>query len=355
MSSSRQLIRAVRRLLKVVKLLLLGITGAVAVYSNPGLAAGFATNFQPDGVTVWSGDNTGFCYYGQCASQLGNADPTPMGLTLVTIGGVQYFHTIVGDPATGFAIESYTRASPGSNPFSGASISSSGGHFSQDGGGNQRAVIGDAGTPNTLLQDSLNMSNALGDYRVSGTGSMDPSFTVFRMVMTDPAGGMSMEVYKPFLDKKPRISQTVQDGSMTSVFVADERALSYSDSSTAAPVVNNLVINDPNLPSSGAADFEMALAQAPDVTAGRFTYTRGTGWTNSLNDPTLGWDAPGSTFGQGTYYYVDGQGFDPLNFNWASVFNYSDNAVACSAVPAGKNAVVREQHGIYGGSCFNKP
>ena len=341
------------------KLLLLGAVAVLGVYSSSAVAAGFTTNFQPDGSTVYTTDNTGYCTYGACASQAGNGDPTAFGLTLVTIDNVLYFHTIVGDPATGFAMESYTRASPGAAgfPFNNTDISNSGGHFSQDGGGNERLVIGNTGTPDTLLTDSLNMANSLGQYQVSGTGSMNPSYTVFRMVMTDTAvsgSTMSMEVYKPFLDKKPRISQTIQDGAMSSVFVADERALGYNDSSTAAPVVNNLVINDPNLPTTGAADFEMALAQAPDVTAGRFTFTPGLGWQNPLNDPSLGWNTPDSHFDQGSYQYVGGQGFDPLNFDWASVFNYADNATACSTVPIAPNAVVRENVGLFGGSCFNK-
>ena len=358
MPRSRQLKRAAFQYLSSMrKLVFLAATGMLGAYSSFALAAGFATNFQPD-ATSWSGSNTGYCTYGTCASNVGNTDPTPVGVTVVQVNGVYYLHTLVGDPATGFAIESYTRAS--GLVGSPADIPSGGGAFSPDGGGNERAVIGNTGTPLELpfLQQSLNMSNSLGDYRVSGTGAMDPSFTVFRMVLTSAAGDMSLEVYKPFLDKKPRISQTVQDGSMSSVFVTDERALSYSDSSTPAPVVNNLVVNDPKLPIAGAADFEMALAQTPDVTAGRFTFTPGTGWgpnaSNPTQDPTLGWDQDNSSFGQGTYNYIGGQGFDPLNFNWASVFNYGDNAVECSA-PHTPNNVTREQAGIYGGSCFNKP
>jgi len=214
------------------------------------------------------------------------------------------------------------------------------------------------------------MSNPLGYYRVSGSGNNNPNFTVFRMVLNDPAAGMSMDVSKPYLDKKPLISQTVQDGSMKSVFVADERSLGYSDSSTAAPVTNNLVLNDPALPTAGAADFEMALAQAPDVSAGRFIFTPGTGWNTSL-----GWNTAGSTFGSGTYTYVGAQGFDPLNFNWASVFNYADNQIGCEAPATGTNNVSRGTVGIYNGtaadntvaydplnpnltvrgSCYNKP
>ncbi len=365
MSSTTQLIRAAYRL-QSWKLLIPVAAGLLGLYGSAVSAAGFTTNFQPDAST-WSGQNTGYCTYGNCTSHIGNTDPTPMGLTVVTIGGVKYFHTIVGDPATGFAIESYTRAA-GVDSLN--NIPNSGGAFSPDGGGNERSVIGTTtATDLTFLENSLNMSNPLAvnnqlgltNYQVSGTGSMNPNFTVFRMVMTDAAGGMSMEVYKPFLDKKPRISQTIEDGGMSSVFVADERALSYSDSSTPAPVVNNLIINDPGLPTSGAADFEMALAQIPDVTAGRFTYTPGTGW----NNPTVGWDTAGSTFGQGTYTYVDNQGFDPLTYNWSSAFNYADNAISCSSPSTSSGNVSRETVGIYngndalgnpvGGSCYNKP
>lgn len=365
MSSSIQSMRVTsRRILE--QILLLGAMGLIGSFFSSALAAGFTTNFQPD-ASVWTGQNTGYCTYGTCTSHIGNTDPTPMGLTVVNIGGVNYFHTLVGDPATGFAIESYTRAA-GLNAQN--TIDNAGGAFSPDGGGNERSVIGTTvATDLTFLENSLNMSNPLAvnnqlgqnNYQVSGTGSMNPNYTVFRMVLTDPAGGMSMEVYKPFLDKKPRISQTVEDGGMTSVFVADERALSYSDSSTPAPVVNNLVINDPGLPTAGAADFEMALAQVPDVTAGRFTYTPGTGW----NNPTLGWDVAGSTFGQGTYTYVDGQGFNPLTFNWSTVFNYADNAISCGSPSTSSGNVSRETVGIYngldalgnpvGGSCYNKP
>ena len=347
MSRSTQLMCVVQQRC-LGRLLLACVVGFASIYTSLGLAAGFTTNFVPNG-SGYSINVTGYCGYGGCQSDIGNGDPTPFGIRVENIDGVNYFHTLVGDPATGFAVESYTRVN-GLNASN--SIDSNGTAFSPDGGGNERSVIGTgaAATP-SFLQNSMNMSNSLGNPLVSGTGSVDPNYTVFRMVLNDPDAGMSMDVSKPFLDKKPLISQTVQDGTMKSVFVADERALSYSDSSTPAPVSNTLVINDPLLPTAGAADFEMALAQIPDVTAGRYTFTRGTGW----NDPTLGWNTPGSTFGEGTYTYVGAQGFDPLSFNWASVFNYDDNSVACTRSGSGANSVIRENVGIYGGSCFNKP
>lgn len=314
-------------------------------------AAGFPLNFQPE-INGWTTQDTGSCGYGQCASQRGNSDPTPFAETLVTIGGVTYFHTIVGDPAAGFAIEAYNRAAARNLTFSNTEIGGAGGSFSPDGGGNLRSVIGnsDSATSLTAVHNLLNSANPLGDYRVSGTGGNAPDHTVLRMVMTSAKGDMSMEVSKPFLDKKPKISQTVQDGAMSSVFVVDERALNYHQSGTAAPMTNTLVINDPSIPGAGAADFSMAQTQKSLVTAGRFTYTPGAGW----NDPTNGWDSTDSTFGFGTYNYAGGQGFDPLSVDWSKMFNYAQNAQACSA-PVSSNGFVRDQSGNFGGSCFNKP
>lgn len=329
-------------------------------------AAGFPLNFHPE-ISGWATQDTGSCGFGQCVSENGNQDPTPFAETVVQIDNVWYFHVIVGDPATGFAMESYNRATggglitssppigdirqPTSTPGSAA--------FSPDGGGNLTSVIGNfsiSHTPTTLsvLHGDLSSANPLGDYRVSGTGGNDPRYTAFRMVMTSPSGDMSLDVSKPFLNKKPQISQTVQDGSMTSVFVTNEQGLNYNQDGTAAPLVNTLTLSDPTIPGAGAADFSMAQAQQSLVTAGRYTFTPGTGYHNDENDPTLGWNSTNSTFDFGTYSYAGDTGFQPLTFDWSTVFDYRQNANACS-VSAQANGFVREQSGNFGGSCFNKP
>ena len=348
-------------------LLLLCAVGIGGAYSNCAFAAGFATNFKPELSSWGSSPTTGYCTFGQCTSQqlIGNSDPTPFGESIVNIGGVNYFHVIVGDPGTGFAMESYTRAN-GLDALNG--IDSTGLSFSQDGGGMERQVIGTGSAIDpTFFQDASNSSNVFGvsgnpNPHVTGTGTQDPNYVVFRMVLNDPSGDMSLEVYKPFLDKKPRISQTVQDvqdfpgvgtSTLSGVFVADERALGYSDISTPAPVVNNLRIVDTRPPSEGgfpdqaAADFEMALAQVPDITAGRYTYTAGTKWNTSS-----GWNVAGSTFDTGDYSYIDAQGFNPLTFDWTTVFNYTDNTLECST---GDPGYIRQDRGVYGGSCPGHP
>lgn len=343
-------------------LFLLCAVGIGATYSNGALAAGFATNFRPEFSTWPFNPVNGYCTFGNCVSsgEIGNADPTPFGESVVNIGGVDYFHVIVGDPATGFAMESYTRAA-GLDINTGG-IDRTGASFSPDGGGQERAVIGNASITfgASFFQDVSNSSNVFGPATVSGTGTQDPNHAVFRMTLTDPAGDMSLEVYKPFLDKKPRISQTVQDSqggvTISSAFVSDERTLGYNDMSAAAPVINTLVMDNPDLPGITAADFEMSRSQIPDVTAGRYTYTPGTKWNTSA-----GWNANGSTFGTGTYTYIEAQGFNPLTFDWTTVFNYTDNAFACSnpqTVGTGTQTgsdYVREIRGVYGGSCPGHP
>ncbi len=328
-------------------------------------AADLPINFKPNvGSSIWDLDNMGTCGYGQCSTQSGNGDPTPFTENIVYLNGDPYFHTIVGNPATGFAIEAYTRA--GTSTLQGTApnqeIPSAGGGFSLDGGGNLTSVIGDV-NPTALnsVHQLLNSSNPLGDHNVSGTGGNAPDHSVFRMVMTSAKGDMSLEVSKPFLDKKPLISQTVQDGSMTSSFIADERGLTYSQDGTAAPVTNNLVLNDPSIPGAGSANFSMAKSQPKQslVTAGRFTFTPGAGWNASgdpslASDPSLGWDTSGSTFDFGTYNYIDPVGFQPLTFDWSTVFDYSQNAIACTT-GSGANGFTRENSGSFGGSCFNKP
>ena len=121
------------------------------------------------------------------------------------------------------------------------------------------------------------------------------------------------------------ISQTVEDGTMSAAFAMDMRTIGYSDMNTPIEITNNVTIADPQIPN-GSANFEMALAQHSTVTAGRYSYAAGTKW-----DTVYGWESPGSTFGLGTYTYLNGEsGFDPYTFNWSGMFDYSQNALSCA-------------------------
>lgn len=325
---------------------------SIILTPSTAISAGFSTNFQPTS-TGWGGsDPTGACVFASpdCSStNWGNGDPTPFEYSLVTVDGQKYFHTIVGDAASGFAIESYTPYGAGPKAIAGTVNE---GDFSPSSGGNETSVIGDAPSVLSLgyIQGRTNAANPFTNVHASGDGSADPSKVVVRMVLTSADGTMSLEYYKPFLDRKPRITQTIEDGGLTGVFVADMRDIGYQDKNTPIKITNNLSIVDPNIPD-GSGNFEMALAQTPDVSAGRYTFSAGSGW-NSAD----GWESPSSSFGLGTYTYLSTEtGFDPYTYDWASVFDHAQNALNC-ARPAG-NGVVRDNldTSAYGGgaSCPN--
>ena len=336
-----------------------GLLGLIA--ATPAEAVDFSLNFQPNQAPGWP-STTGTCTFASsiCTSNtFGNGDPTPFSQTLTNVGGVTYFHTIVGDPASGFAVESYTPWAPGPNQTVTSDPSAlKPGDFSPTSGGNERSVIGNtsaangtiANPTNSFMQNNTNLGNPLASSHYSGNGTGDPTKMVFRMVMTSASGDMSLDVSKPFLDKKPKISQTVQSGVMSSTFVADMTALSYSDKNTPAKLTNRQVINDSTLPSGSGANFDMSLAQHPDVTAGRYTYTPGSGWNS-----TDGWDANNSTFNPGTYSYFEGGGFNPLTVDWTANFNYNENALACSRPATTGSTRNSSMGGLTGANCPGHP
>ena len=266
------------------------------------------------------------------------------------IDGVAYFHVIVGDPVSGFATESYTTASTNAgiaSKVNQAGTATDHRNYSPSGGGNERSVLGSRQTLNLTDQVTggrqlfgnakdpsgvLSYTDVNGDpaapYRVTGTGTMDPTRVVMRMVVSD--ADMSLEVTKPLLTNKPAISQTTSDNTMSGKFVADMRGLSYDDLNRAAPVVNQLAIQDANLPAKGVGNFDLSMAQRSNITAGTFTFTRGQGWIDITTGAQLdGWDYDNSTFGLGTYTYADGS-FDVVNIPWAKFFDRDQNLQYCS-------------------------
>lgn len=252
-------------------------------------------------------------------------DGTPFSQEIVTIGGTEYWRNVVGDPASGFAFEYYTRR--------GQSVVLP---FGLDSGGQERAVHGDVCQNVTQFSSGNKCGNAKDPLGITnpatftGNGTGDPTKMVMRMILS--MNGMNMEIFKPLTSNKPLIIQSIVSGALSSTFVADMRSISFSDKNTPIIIVNNQTINDPDFPVPGAGDFDMSMAEKPYVTAGRFTFTPGTGW----NSPE-GWDAVGSSFDRGTYDYFDG-GFDVYSADWAAYFDYAQNAAACtSAGRAGLN------------------
>lgn len=252
-------------------------------------------------------------------------DGTQFSQDLVIIDGGVYWHNIIG--ADGFDYEYYTRStvSVGTLNFyrnqglvvQGFVATSPDYGGTTDFGGTDPCVTDGSGFPARGCANAVDPLNVSHDYNFSGTGTGNPSRMTMRMVVDD-GSGMSLEVYKPRPENKMLITQTIMDGDMRSEFVSDMRGLSYSDMSSAAPVVNRQAIDDINMPTPGAGDFDMSMVQDSEITSGRFRYT-----------PGLGWDGSFTNFDEGTYEYVDG-GFDELSADWESYFNSAENAVACA-------------------------
>ncbi len=313
-----------------------------AALSMNAWAGNFELNFAPHGNSVAGIDIP----VGGVIGDSGGNDGTGFTLNYITIGGKQYFHVVVQDANSDFKQESYTSAVVQNI----SSFSASDRSFSPDSGGMERSMIGgksvvnmDGGaivnwprarvgsakdpfgyrvysSPNDTVGTVVPVDQR---YRISGNGTMNPSRTVLLMQASDSS--VSIEVYKPQLDRKPRISQTLVDGAVTSRFMADMRGLTYSDMNKDAVVTNTLALNDPGLPVKGGADFDLSFAQKSNVTAGKYIFTPGAGWSAPL-DPTgsQGWNADGSTFDPGAYTYSEG-GFDVLNVDWTSFFDPAQN------------------------------
>jgi hypothetical protein len=321
---------------------------ATSVHAAAQTATGFSTNFSTvgnGGADALQYTNGGGCSFAQsCGSPyLNNGDPTAFYQEVVNVGGKSYFHVIVGDPASGFAQESWTPGAEGrtsNNGFTSTGTVGLQAAFNPNAAGMDRASVndptfnGDAEVSNSYMILYGNLADPFNSVHRSGNGGADPSNAIFHMVLTSPNGDMAMDVNKPFLDKKPIITQTVQDGGMTATYVADMTKLSYSDMNTPINIINNVTFNDPSIPGNGSANFDMANSQQSDITAGRYTFTKGPGygWQNAAN----GWDTIGSSFTLGTYaYYGAATGFDVYTTDWASFFIYSQNAIGCksTAVP----------------------
>lgn len=328
---------------------------AVMMFCASVSASTFELNFQQHGSPV-AGINVGLGQIGQ-GGNIGSFDGTRFNLDLVTIGGKDYFHVVIEDNNSDFRQESYTSAVV--LDASTASCSNTSGcvrSFSPDSGGMERSMISNRDVRYGVLLETgkiggWNPWNRVGNardpfgrkqftrnpdfsvketilpvgqrYRISGTGTMNPSRTVLRMQASD--ANVSIEVYKPFLDKKPRITQTLTENNLTSQFVADMTGLTYADINLDATFTNTLAVTDPNLPIPGGADFDMSMAQQSNVTAGKYTFTPGNGWS-APTDPTgsKGWDVDDSTFDPGTYTYSEGN-FDVLNIDWTSFFDPTQN------------------------------
>ncbi len=300
------------------------------------------SNFAPGNCGI-GGQYNSMCNIGQAST---DPDTTPFYQGTALIDGNNYWHIIVGDPANGFAMESYVPVS--------ALLSPTGGKpsvfFPWD--TDLEAVSGNGWDP-LGLDPSRNF-----DY--TGNGSADPTKVVLRQVMggiwdagtqTWSCGGEAFcsEFLKEDMAFKPKIAQTINDvpGMMTSYFELDMSSLGYNDDSTAGTLQNTLTITDPDMPAAypNAGDFDMMTdrqAGYSTVTGGRYTYTPScTSSTTCWSDRDIGdgnWE-----FDEGFYSYVSGDA-DVLNYEWDVYWDPDQN-------PIGPGNEAKCDSGIITGTC----
>lgn len=317
--------------------------GACDMSNAPGSAIGYSMCGIGSMTTVSDPDNTRF-FHGTYT------DPD----TFAT-----YWHTIVGDPSTGFAMESYILKI---NAFESTS------------GGKPSSVMG---WSKPLEVFSGNGWDPLGinpsrDFNYTGNGTADPTKVIVRQVMggtwnsttgdwsCNTTDGYCSEFLKdqfslpalpltqnPQFIYKPKITQIINEPDMEQNFVLDMSSIKYDDDTTAGSIINTLTITDPDMPDFNptAGDFQMitnidnnititisnpdsgSSNLNPNVTGGRYTYTQCNNpasyygvehcWQdNDLNN----WD-----YEEGSYSYVNGGGADVMNYEWDLYWDPSQN------------------------------
>lgn len=297
-----------------------------------------------------------------------NTDESPwLNEYVIDVNGDRYFHMVIGNPADAFKQETYVRTGTlrysawiAANVFNIRAPSDSGGDpgfaSGPDGLGNGGLRDPVCGNNRGNSCDPLAKTHTL-DF--AGNGSGNPTHVLMRQVLVvdmvdaDPvtgyeitnlcAGEFCQEFRKTSYTRtdtnainadKPLITQRVNDsaieGDISLAFQADMRALAYSDMDhplavsgsmgTSGTFVNTLLMtNTPGL-ADHAADFDMSQdtqTQASTVTAGRYTFTPGTGvgetgWNSSI-DPISGQNQ--ASYDPGSYTYFEG-GYNPLSENF---------------------------------------
>lgn len=296
--------------------LLLTIIGAVSLLTVLAIKeshAEFALNFQSDPGRLSGSinpDTAGFretftqllscnrggvnsgCTQGTVSTLPGSGslqvERTPFLQEIVFDGVNGYFHVIVGDPTQNFAQETFIRLGTRFWPNSQPNSSSAGTAGTANGG-----WASPGGSP---LDTSV----------VSGSGTANPERVQVRQIVRDPE--MTQEFLKTGFLTKPRITQTVTSGDMTSFFDLNMTAIAYRGAgatTSVAPLINTVTLG-----SAPAGNFDMAQnKQNSTVTAGQYSWAVGGGDGQSA----------------GTYTYVGGGSFNLNAIDWKAFYNPGDN------------------------------
>lgn len=371
--------------------------------------------YRCGGFRTYSNEDCSF--WSKPSGQSNYSDTTPIVQEVITSGGVNYWHVVVGegsnaDGSTGteFRQDTYIRmgtawtyltssggrlgmlttpAWNNSTPSSGTAnmgFSESGGFpsgikYSQmDAANHYNCDVSGGNGCDPLAQISYNsgVNTITHDNTWTGTGTGNPTRMVMRQIneTTDAHGTFKQEFLKDSESNKPRITQTLTladaaEGDLSLEFKADMRGIGYSDMSSPLAVSgtyasSNVFVNNQTLSGGSGAtatpgdlDFNMAAdQQSSNVTAGRYTYTPGSGWlaitfaagpayaytnpvylqqyyqywngsawvnktsVNTNDFYRTGGDFP--LYSAGTYSYAEG-GFDHMSVDWSKFMNASEN------------------------------
>lgn len=285
--------------------------GLPAFFLNAGQAnAEFTLNWTSDtGNPVFSGTSITQTDDGGNDQLL--VGQTPFIYERVLDGTTPYYHLVVGDPNSGFAQEVYIQA----------------GVIAQT-GGSCRGPVSCSGTAAAIGPDFSSSAGATAvsfgfegngfdpfsaSATTSGNSSGNPSRVQMRQVVTD--GDLTVDFVKDKYAEKPSITNTIDSPDLNATLVINSAGNPLNSAATASAVTNTVELRGtdlpPDVPAPGGGPssvrFDMATdAQASTVTAGRYSYTAGSG--------------PGGS--NGTYSYTDPtKNSANINPDWDSYFD----------------------------------
>lgn len=277
---------------------------------------------------------------------------------IVTIGGVKYWHMVVGDPLAGFAQEYYVQQGT-INP----DYIRGDGNFIAGNQGSNRVGDGAGFIPEGGLDSGFSTSGSscwqvigfacrpLGhNPTLEANGFQNPTKVAMKLIVYDSE--LAFDFEKAEIAEKPVITQTVANAEVTLEFKADMSSGNHSAMGSVLPTssniadpdvfVNRLIHADGNPPQppgqdsvAGIYDFDYAHDAVNTVrTAGQYTFTPGMGWSDTR--PNVRYRDSVATFvswgmgldrvyNKGTYSYIGGAGVNLNVINWEKFMDPDQN------------------------------
>ncbi len=250
----------------------------------------FSLNFSSGDNVVSSWANQS-CSDGGMMGGMGGGCSSPFRQELVNDNGTEYYHVIVGDENSDFALEFYMRT---------------GGCCWWGGGG---GMMGGGSTPYSSSDGDTsdrfaNAYEPLAGPDTSGNGTGNPNRVYMRQITRDSQ--MDQEFLKAKEAMKPHIVQNISDGSTHLGFDVDMSNSDYTTFAAPAQFSNTMTLSR----ADGIGDFDMTTdAPQANITAAQFSYNEGSGHGGSAGD-----------------YSYAADGFDVYGVDWSSYCDPSQNS-----------------------------